>query len=162
MAENEAETVRTHQMDEETQDSPNAIEITMPKPIIRWKKVSTGGIDVYVPQNALIEAASQIFIFGRPESRDEVIVPSLEGKRAGHGDGNGNRGDSKGDTTSGGNVDSKRVEAALLAGDSQLKHQSQRIRMGNLPVSSGPPIRSTERLYGHVRHQQRHGRLKIE
>jgi len=64
MAENEAETVRMRQTDKETQDSPNACEITTPKPTIRWKKVSAGGIDIYIPQNALIETASQIFVFG--------------------------------------------------------------------------------------------------
>jgi len=148
---NEAEHVRTRRNEPRTRNSPNGHDIATPKPTIQWKKVSAGGIDVYVPQNAPIEAASRIFVFGRPESRDEAIAPSLEGERAGHGDGDGNGGDGEGDTTSGGDVDSKRVDTALLAGDSQLECQSRRIRTGNLPVSSGPPIRPTERLYGHVR-----------
>ena len=124
-AENEAETVRTRQTDEETQDSPNACEIATPKPTIGWKKVSAGGIDVYVPQNAPIEAASRIFVFGRAEGGDEAIAPSVEGERAGEGDGGGYGDDGDvGDTTSGGDVDSKQVEAALLAGDSQRVRQS--------------------------------------
>jgi len=129
-AENEAETVRMRQTDEETQDSPNAREIATPKPTIRWKKVSAGGIDVYVPQNAPIETASRIFVFGRPESGDEAIAPSLEGERAGDGDGDGNGGDGDdGDadgTTSGDGVDSTRVNAAQLATDSQHMRQSRR------------------------------------
>jgi len=122
-AENEAETVRTRQTDEEMQDSPNAREIATPKPTIRWKKVSAGGIDIYVPQNAPIEATSRIFVFGRVESEDEAIAPSLEGERAGDGDGDGNGGDGDdGDadgTTSSDGVDSTRVNAAQLATDSQ-------------------------------------------
>jgi len=119
-AENKAETVRTHQTDEETQDSPNACEIATPKPTIRWKKVSAGGIDVYIPQNAPIKATSRIFVFGQPESGDEAIAPSVEGERAGDGDANG--------TTSGGDANSTQVEAALLAAEGQHTHYIQRSR----------------------------------
>ena len=42
---------------------------------------------MHVPQNAPTEVLSQMFVFGQPESRDEVIAPSLKGERIGDGDG---------------------------------------------------------------------------
>jgi len=159
MAGNEAERVRTHQNGSTTRNSPNAIEIATPKRANRWRKVSVDGGDVYVPRNApvaAIETANRNIVFGRAESGDKAIAPSVEGERAGDGDGD------VGDTTSGGDVDSKRVEAALLAGESQLKRQSRRTQDKNLPVSSWPPIRSANRPYGLVRRRRRRGRLKIE
>jgi len=163
---NEADRVRTRRMGSVTRNSPNGIEIATPKPTIRWKKVSAGGIDVYVPQNAPIKAPSRKIVFGRPESGDEAIAPSVEGERAGDGDGDGNGGD--GDdghangTTSGGDADSTRVEAALLAAEGQHTRYIRISRRNNLPVSSGPPIQSARRPYGLVRRQRRRGRLKIE
>ena len=81
-----------------------------------------------------------------------VIALSVEGERAVKGDGDrdsDDRGVGNVDgTTSGGDVDSKRVEAALLAGDSQRMHQNRRTRNSNLPMSSVPPIRLAERLNG--------------
>jgi len=113
------------------QDSPNGRDILTPKRTYQWRRVSVSDGDVYVPWNApvvVIETANQIFAFGEVESRVEAIAPSVESERAGDGDGNGygdDGGDGDvGDTTSGGGVDSKRVEAALLAGDSQLERQS--------------------------------------
>jgi len=120
---NEVEHVRTHRNGSRTQNSPNAIDIVTAKLPRRWRKVSIGGGDVYVPFNAPIAIPMRRIIFGRPESGDEAIAPSLKGERAGDGDGDGNRGDGDdGDangTTSGGDADSMRVEAALLAAKSQ-------------------------------------------
>jgi len=166
-AADEAERVRTRRMGSVTRNSPNGIQITTAKPTSRWKRVSIGDGDVYVPSNTPIEVlgtASRRIVFGQVESGIEGNQRSVEGERAsdGDGDGDGNRGDGEGDTTSGGDIDSKRVEAALLAGDSQLERQSRRIQMGNLPVLSVPPIQSERRPYGLVRHRRRCRRLKIE
>jgi len=129
---NEAEHVRTHRNGSRTQNSPNAIDIATAKLPRRWRKVSIGGGDVYVPFNAPIAIPMRRIVFGRPESGDEAIAPSLEGERAGDGDGNGNRGDGDdGDangTTSGGDADSMRVEAALLAAKSQYMRYRPRSR----------------------------------
>ena len=118
---------------------------------------------MYVPFNAPIAIPTRRIVFGRPESGDEAIGPSVEGERAGDGDGDGNRdvGDANG-TTSGGDADSTRVEAALLAAKSQYTRYSPRSRQNDLPVSSGPPIQSERRPYGLVRRRRRRGRLKIE
>jgi len=143
-AENEAESIRSRQTGSRTRNSPNGRDIAMPKLTVRWRKVSVDGSDVYVPRNAPIDTTNRRIVFGRVESGVEAIAPNVEGERAGDGDGdgdgdNGDVGDVDG-TTSGGDSDSIRVEAALLAGESQRVRYSQRIRTGNLPVSSGPPI----------------------
>jgi len=168
-ATNEAEHVRMRQTDEETQGSPNAIEIATPKRARRWKRVSIGDGDVYAPWNtpvAAIETANRIFTFGEVESGDERVATSVESERAGDGDGDG-YGDDGDDgnedgTASSGDVDSKRVEAAQLAIDSQLEHQSRRIQGENLPASSWPLIQFETRPYGLARRRPRRGRLKIE
>ena len=95
-------------------------------------------------------------------------MPSVEGERAGNGNGNGNGYGDNGNVgnmdsmTSGSDADSMRVEAALLAAKSQYMHYSRRIRRGNSPVSSSPPVQFANRLYGLVRHRWRRRRLKIE
>jgi len=63
---------------------------------------------------------------------------------------------------SGGDINSKRVEAVLLAVGSQHTRQSGRTRNNDLPMLSWPPIQHAERPYGLVRRRQRRGRLKIE
>jgi len=169
MAENKAETVRTCQNESKTQDSPYTTKVATPKPTSRWKQVSAGDTDMYVPWNAPVEAlgtASRRITFGQAESGDEAIVPSVKSERAGEwngGDGrqNGDIGDVDG-TTSGGDIDSKRVEAALLAVGSQHMCQSRRTQNNDLPMSSWPPIQHAERPYGLVRRQRRRGRLKIK
>ena len=124
-ATNEAESVRTHQNGSMTQNSPNGCDIAMPKVARRWRRVSVDNGDMYIPWNVPIAIPSRKIVFGRVESGDEAIAPSVKGERAGEGDGSGYGDDSDvGDMTSGGNVDSKRVKAALLAGDSQLERQS--------------------------------------
>jgi len=156
-AENATRNVRTRQIGQRTRNSPSTREIATAKRARRWKRVSTAEGDVYVPRNApvaAIETANRNIVFGRPDSGDEAIAPSVESERAGDGDVD--------DTTSGGDSDSIRVEAALLAGESQRVRYSRTTRTGNLPVSSWPPIRSAERPYGLVRRRRRRGRLKIE
>ena len=124
----------------------------MPRCTDCWRGVSIDDIDVYIPLNAPIEVPRRRIVFGQVESRDMVIALSVEGERAVKGDGDrdsDDRGVGNVDgTTSGGDVDSKRVEAALLAGDSQRMHQNRRTRNSNLPMSSVPPIRLAERLNG--------------
>jgi len=162
-AENETETVRTRQNGSRTQNSPNVIDIAMPELPGRWRKVSIGGGDVYVPFNAPIAIPTRRIVFGRPESGDEAIAPSVEGERAGDGNSDGYKGDGDVDgTMSSGHIDSSRVEEALLAAESQHTRYSSRLRRNNLPVSSWPPIQPERRPYGHVRRRQRRGRLKIE
>ena len=95
-----------------------------------------------------------------------MIAPDIEGETAeGNGDGDGDRYGDNGDgngITSGGSVDSVRVNAALLAVESQYMRQDRRTRNGNLPMSSRPPIRHLNRPYRLVMHLCRRGRLKIE
>jgi len=91
-----------------------------------------------------------------------VIAPSLEGERAGDGNrGDGDDGDANG-TTSGGDADSMRVEAALLAAKSQYMRYRPRSRRNDLPTSSGPPIQPERCPYGLARCRPRRGRLEIE
>ena len=168
-AENEAETVRTRQNGSKTQDSPNGRDISTPKLPRRWKRVSTGEVDVYAPWNAPVEAlgtANRTFAFGEVESRDEAIAPGVEVEKAGDGDGDGNGGDGDdGDangTTSGGDADSMRVKAALLAAKSQYMRYRPRSRRNDLPTSSGPPIQPERCPYGLARCRPRRGRLEIE
>ena len=93
-------------------------------------------------------------------------MPSLEGERTvgGDGDPNGGDGDSgDGDGTASGNgVDSSRVKAVRLAGESQHMRWSRRKQTKYSPVSSGPPTKRSERLYGPVKRQRRCGRIKVE
>jgi len=103
----------------------------------------------------LIMVPSRIFVFGRAESGDEVIVPSVKGERAVDGDSERDvHGGSVDGTTSSDDVDSERVEAALLGGESQRVCYSQRTDIANSPVSSWPPTKLGERPYGLVRRQR--------
>ena len=134
-----------------------------PEPTKRWRKVSAGGIHVYIPWNvpvAAIATARQRIVFGRPEIGDEAIAPSVEGEMAG-GRGDGRDGDVDG-TTSGDGVDLTRVNTAQLATESQHTRSSRILRRNDLPVSSRPPIQRERRPYGSVRRRRRRGRLKIE
>ena len=65
-------------------------------------------------------------------------------------------------TTSNFSVDSTRVNAALLATDSQQTRSSQIPRRYDSPVSSWPPTNHAEHPYGPARHNRRRGKLKIE
>jgi len=88
---------------------------------------------VYVPSNAPIEVlgtASRWIVFGQVESGGKAIALSVESETAGDGDGDGYGDDGDvgdvDDMTSGGDTDSMRVEAVLLAAESQHMHQSPR------------------------------------
>jgi len=82
---------------------------------------------------------------------------------AGNGDGRWNGGDSDvNGTTSSSNVDSTRVEAALLATDSQQTRSHLITQNNDLPVSFWPPIQPADRPYRPARHQRRRRKLKIE
>ena len=77
----------------------------MPKCTYRWRKVSAGDGDVYVPWNVPIEVLGRTFEFRRLESGVEAIVLSnIEGERAGDGDQDG-EGDGIDGTTSSSHVD---------------------------------------------------------
>ena len=159
---NGMECIRTCQNGLKSRNSPNTHKITMPKLTGHCKWVSAGGIIVYILLNAPIDNSSRMFVFGRVEGGDEVIVPNVE-ERAGDGDGDRNRDDGNMDgTTNGDSIDSCRVNAVQLATESQHMRYSQRTQIGNLPMSSWPPIQPAERLHGHVRWQRRRGRLKVK
>ena len=111
MAAEEAENIRTHQTDEETRNSPNTRNNVTSKHLVRWRKVSVGNSNVYVPRNAPVEAlgtASRTIVFGQVETaceeRVEAIAPGdVEGETVGNGNGeqNGNNGNVDGSTSSG-------------------------------------------------------------
>ena len=157
-AANETQNIRMRQTDSRTQDSPSMREIAKSKRTYRWKQVSIGDVDVYVPQNAPVEAlgtTNRTIVFGRVETvcegRVKAIALSVKSERAGDSNSDLNRSDGDvGDTTSGGGVHSARVKAALLAVGSQHMYQSRRIQNGDLPMSSVPPIHHTDRLNGLV------------
>ena len=155
--------IRTRQIDPKTRNSPHTRETATPESTYQWKRVSLRGIDIYVPWNVPIDRTSRKFVLGRVEGGVEAIAPSIDGgdvkERACNR--NGDDGDVN-NTTSGGSVDSIRVEAARLAEESQPMHYSRRMRDQDLPVSSGPSTYSADHLYEPARHQCRHGRLKVE
>jgi len=162
-AENDSRSVRRRQTEAQTRNSPKAHEIATPEPTKRWRKVSAGGIHVYIPWNAPVAAiatARRRIIFGRPEIGDEAIAPSVEGETAG-GRGDGRDGNAD-DTTSGDGVDLTRVNAAQLATESQHTRLSRVPRRYDLPMSSRPPVQHERRPYGSIRRRRRRGRLKIE
>ena len=155
-----------HRIGSRTQDSPEMNETATPKPTRRWRKVSIDDGDVYLPLNAPIMIPCRNFVFGQPESGEMAIAPNVEGEKAGDSDGDPNGGDGgDGDadgTTSGSSIDSSQVKTVQLARESQHMRYSRRIQEGNSPVSSRPPIRHPDCLYGDVRRRRRRGRLKIE
>ena len=153
-AENETESVSTHQVDAQMRNSPYMTKIATAKSIHHWRKVSVDGGNVYLPWNVPIEVLGRTFAFGEVESRGEAIAPGSEGEtaqRAGDGDGDrDSKDDGKEGTTSGGDVDSTRVEAALLAGRSQHVQQSQRMQNGDSPVLPRPSTSHADCLNGLV------------
>ena len=130
--------------------------------------VSINVSDVYLLWNAPVEALGQMFAFGEAVSGDEAIVPSVEGEKA--GDGNGDRNGSDGDdggngdvdsTMSSGGIHSTQVNVALLAEESQPMRQTQRTRSNDLLMSSGSPIRHANHPYGLVRPHRQCGWVKL-
>ena len=85
--ENKGGNVRKGQIDLRTRDSPYMVEIKTSKHTYHWRKVSTEDTDVYVPVDAPIKTASQMFAFGEAQSGDKAIAPNVEGERAGNGSG---------------------------------------------------------------------------
>ena len=80
---------------------------------------------MYLPWNAPIEAPGRTLVFGEVEGGVEVIVPKVEGEKA--GDSNSDQDIDNGDvdgTTSGDTVNSTRVEGTRLAEKSQHMCQS--------------------------------------
>ena len=168
---NESKNVRKRQNGSKTRNSPYTTEIVMSERASRGRRVSVGNSDVHLLWNAPVEAPSQTFAFGQLESGDKAIAPDIGSERAEdgdgdrNGDGDGNRYGDDGDgddTTSGSSVDSNRVNAALLAEESQHMRCSRRKRIKNSLVSSRPPIRHLDRPYGLVTRRRRRGRIKIE
>ena len=106
---NVSRNVRTHRTEEKAQNSPRTPENRTSKCSRRWRRVSASCTDVYIPQDVVVHAASRTFIFGQVESGDMAIVPDVEGKTAGYGNGDPNRGDRDGgdgdSTTSSSSVD---------------------------------------------------------
>ena len=45
------------------QNSPVAYKIKLPEHTVRWRSVSTGDVDVYVPMNVPIKTTSRSFVF---------------------------------------------------------------------------------------------------
>ena len=90
-----------------------------------------------------VEALSRTFAFGEAESGDEAIAPDIEGETAeGNGNGDGDRYGDNGDSdgiTSGGSIDSIRVNVALLAVESQYMRQDQRMQMATYLCRQGHP-----------------------
>ena len=158
--ENDSRNVSKRQTEAHIRNSPYTPDNRMPKPIGQWRKVRVDNGDVYVPLVAPIEPANRTFAFGEVEGGDEAIAPSVECEGAGNGDGDCD-GDGDG-TTSGGSIDSNRVNAMLLAVESQHLCWSRRKQNGHLPVSSWPPIRLVERPYRAVKWYRRRGRVKFE
>ena len=117
---------------------------------------------MYLPWNVPVEALGQTLVFGEVESGDEAIVPrDIEGERAGIGVGDRD-GDSDGDgMTSGGSIDSTRVNEALLAVKSQYTRYNRRVQDNDLPVSSGPPIHPAEHPNGLITRRRRRRRIKF-
>ena len=164
--------VRIPRIERNPRNSPSTREIVTPKPAYQWKRVSNGDSDMYIPWNAPVKALGRTLALREAESGDEVIAPrnakeAAEGAGDGDGDQNGDGGDNGGDgdvdsTTSGGDANSTRVKAALLAAGSQHMRQDQQTRSKNLLVSSGPLTHHSECPYGLVRHLRRCGRIKFE
>ena len=149
-AENGRGDVRMGRIDSRKRNSLYTTEVGRPEPTYQWRKISVGNVDVYVPWNMPVEALGTMkrtIAFGQVKSGDEAIAPSIEDERADDGVGNQD-GDG---TTSGGSVDSMRVNATLLAVESQHLRWSRRKQNGHLPVSSWPPIQPAEHPYGGVR-----------
>jgi len=127
MAKDQSENGGMRRMKPRTQSSPSVLEGEMPECTDRWRRVSVDEVDVYVPWNAQVEAISTTnrrITFGEVESGDEAIAPSAGGETAGDVAGEGKK-NGEGGTTSGSDIDSTRVDATLLAEESQRTRYSR-------------------------------------
>ena len=75
---NETGNVRTCQIRQKMENSPNATEIATAKPASQWRKVSVKDTDVYLPWDVPVEVPSQTFAFGQAEDADQAIALNLE------------------------------------------------------------------------------------
>ena len=125
MPANKTENIRMRRNGRKTRNSLYTPEITKPEPTYRWKRVSNGDGGVYVPWNVPVRAQGQTFEFGEVESAGGWIMVDIEGETDGDGDRSGDgRGGRMDGTTSGSGVDSTRVNAVLLAIESQHANQT--------------------------------------
>ncbi|KAI6027886.1 hypothetical protein BKA83DRAFT_18592 [Pisolithus microcarpus] len=162
MASDTSKNIRTARAKSATQNSPEQLQKEPFESTMPWRRVGIGDIDAPTPQNVPIEALSfknQDITLGRLASPNEGHVASgVEGKKAG---GIGEPTHGKDDTKNSGNVGSERIEAALLAGDSQDAYRGQNER-GDSPMSSWPPTRLRKHPYEAIRPRRRRGRIKFE
>ena len=160
---NTTNTVKTAQKKAKPPDSPIKPNIATSKCAYQWRKVSAGDSNVYILWNMPIEALGRTLAFGEVKSGVKVIVPNIEGERAGDGDGNrdGDVGGMDG-TMSGISMDSIQVNEVLLAVGSQHTHQTQRLQNGDLPMSSKPPIYHANHLYRLITQCHQCSRIKSE
>ena len=120
-----------------TQNSPIGLETETAKRPGRWKHVSDERNNVYVPRNAPIEVPgtrNRESVFEEEEvlGADEKPAVSIEGETV--GDSNKKQSGDVDGTISGGNVDSKCVEVARLAAESQHSTcNNARWRRNDLP-----------------------------
>ena len=118
---------------------------------------------MYLPWNAPVEALGRTFAFRWLESTREVIVPIIEGERAGNGSGDRNGDNESGDRdgmVSSSNVDSMRVGGVQLAGEAGQHERPNAENKRNVPMSSRPPIQHPNHPYRNVRHRHLCGRIK--
>ncbi|KAI6009991.1 hypothetical protein BKA83DRAFT_3209226 [Pisolithus microcarpus] len=163
MASDASKNIRTARAKSATRNSPEQLQKEPSESTMPWRRVGIGDIDAPTPQNVPIEAPSfknQDITLGRLASPNEGHVASgVKGKKAG---GIGEPTHGKDDTKNSGNVGSERIEAALLAGDSQDAYRGQNER-GDSPMSSRPPMRLQKHPYEairprcqqHIRHDAR-------
>ncbi|KIM54336.1 hypothetical protein SCLCIDRAFT_31202 [Scleroderma citrinum Foug A] len=78
----------SHSIEMDTQTAENETEtIRTSEPTYRWRRVSAGGGDVYVPLDAPIKATSRMFAFRQVKSAVECIAEAVVGKTDGEVDG---------------------------------------------------------------------------
>ena len=141
-AENETEIISMQQNSLKTRDLLYTPENETPKSICRRRRVSAGNGDVHLPWNVPVGVLGRMFAFGQPESRGEAIVlRDVEGETAeGAGNGGGDQDGDRDGMTSGSSIDSSRVKAVRLAGESQHMRWSRRNRTKYSPGLSRSPI----------------------
>ena len=165
-AENASKKVKTCQVRPRRPNSPCRVEIQTVKLPERRKQVSNHGNDEYAPQNMPIEDLEtriRKIVFGRNleilESLEDIEASVEVEKDCGRDD------DCDGDvdgTVSGGDIDSKQVEAARLTAESQQTRNNARIQQNDLPVSPGQPAHSRIPFHGVPRTSRRRRRISFE
>ncbi|KAI5987822.1 hypothetical protein EDD15DRAFT_2199268 [Pisolithus albus] len=141
MASDTSKNIRMARAKSATRNSPEQLQKEPSESTMPWRRVGIGDIDAPTPQNVPIKAPSfknQDITLGRLASPNEGHVASgVEGKKAG---GIGEPTHGKDDTKNSGNIGSERIEAGLLAGDSQDAYRGQnelRRRRGRIKFEAG-------------------------